>query len=61
MKALKDVTDKELSEYMAGFHSGSREWAMCLQEIQRRQGAPASRRVWIAIGIALAALLLLVV
>jgi hypothetical protein len=60
MKALRGATDRELSDYMAGFHSGSSEWNLCQQEIARRQGAPAVRRAWIAIGIFFAALVLLV-
>ena len=61
LHALRAATDKELADYMAGFHSGSKEWVMCQQELARRQGAPAAlgRRAGIAIGIFLAALLLL--
>ena len=58
IQALRDATDGELADYMAGFHSGSSEWIMCQQELARRQGAPAARRAWPAIGIALALLLL---
>jgi hypothetical protein len=60
-KALRGATDKELADFMAGFHSGSSEWILCQQEIARRQRAPTVDRVWIAIGILLAALVLLVI
>jgi ABC-type polysaccharide/polyol phosphate export permease len=60
-KALRGATDKELADFMAGFHSGSREWILCQQEIARRQRAPAVGRVWIAIGVLLTALVLLVI
>ena len=60
VQALKDSTDRELADYMAGFHSGSREWIMCQEELARRQGAPTARRAWLAIGIALALILLVV-
>jgi len=62
LHALRAATEKELADHMAGFHSGSKEWVLCQQEIARRQGGSVAlgRRAWIAIGIALAALLLLV-
>jgi hypothetical protein len=60
LQALRNATDKELADYMAGFHSGSSEWVLCRQELARRQGAPSARRAWIAAGIFFAALLLLV-
>lgn len=61
-RALRAATDKELADFMAGFHSGSMEWVLCQQELARRQGGSATieRRTWIAIGILIAVLLVLV-
>jgi hypothetical protein len=59
VKALRNATDKELADFMAGFHSGASEWVICQQELARRQGAPGGRGAWIAIGTALAAALVL--
>ena len=50
---LKGKTDSELHEWLDGHESDSDEYLAGIQELMERNDAPASRREWIVMGIAI--------
>jgi len=50
---LKDKSDAELHEWLAGHDSTTTEYLAGIQELMERNDAPVNRREWIAIGIAI--------
>ena len=50
---LKDKSDSELHEWLAGHESTSIEYLAGIQELMERNDAPVNRREWIAMGIAI--------
>ncbi len=49
---LKGKSDTELHEWLAGHESKSDEYLAGIEELMERNDAPASRREWIAMSIA---------
>ena len=50
---LKDKSDSELHEWLAGHESSSVEYLAGIQELMERNEAPVNRREWIAMAIAI--------
>ncbi len=50
---LKEKSDAELHEWIAGHESTTIEYLAGIQELMERNDAPVNRREWIAIGIAI--------
>lgn len=52
---LREKTDSELHEWLAGHDSTSVEYLAGIQELMERNDAPVNRREWIVMGIAIVA------
>ena len=52
---LREKTDSELHEWLAGHDSNSVEYLAGIQELMERNDAPVNRREWIVMGIAIVA------
>ena len=50
---LKDKSDVELHQWLAGHKSDTVEYLAGIQELMERNDAPANRREWIAMAIAI--------
>jgi hypothetical protein len=50
---LKNKSDSELHQWLAGHESSSVEYLAGIQELMERNDAPANRREWIIMGIAI--------
>ncbi len=58
---LKDKSDAELHGWLAGHDSESDEYFAGIRELMDRNDAPASRREWIAMGIAIVSVTLAII
>ena len=56
-KDLKDKSDEELAEFMAGWKQETGNYILCKMEFERRQNLGNEKRGWISLGISLVALL----
>ncbi|MGH8702462.1 MAG: hypothetical protein ACREVR_15010 [Burkholderiales bacterium] len=61
MAELREMSDRDLAEYKAGYKPSTQEYVLADMEIQRRFARPAAIRSWIAIGISVFALVVSVV
>ncbi len=58
---LKDKSDNELHEWIAGHKPDTDEYLAGIQELMERNDAPVRKREWIAIGIAFLSLAVAVI
>ena len=56
MYNLKTKSDAELHEWLAGHESTTTEYLAGIQELMERNDAPVNRREWVAMAIAIIAI-----
>lgn len=57
---LREMSDHELYEWVGGWNQGNEKHIAGMQEIERRNSAPANLRSWIAIGISVVSLVVVI-
>ncbi len=58
---LREKSDEELAEFMAGWKQDTGNYILCEMEFKRRQNIGNEKRGWISLGISVVALLVAVV
>ncbi|HEY3327305.1 MAG TPA: hypothetical protein VGK14_09040 [Novimethylophilus sp.] len=60
-KQLKEKSDDELAEYMAGWKPDTGKYILSEMEFKRRQSRPNEIRGWISLGLSVLAIIISVV